>query len=171
MKLNDLSIPISRAKKKFSTLKSQYPTLHAKLVLCNKHGHVDIDASGNDILQSAATIFVDSKEAKELRIIHSLHLDLSRRNQTTHSEYISTLLQSILDRIHNLLSVVELVDSTQIELRFDQLDYELIDELRRNPMVDQRLTPQTRASIQIVLGDLYSLSKEKDQSGGRSDAR
>ena len=42
-----------------------------------------------------------------------------------------------------------------IELRFHDLDYPLLDQLRLDPLVDPTLTPQTRASIRIVLGELW----------------
>lgn len=43
-----------------------------------------------------------------------------------------------------------------IELRFHDLDYTLLDQLRQDPLIDQTFTPKTRASIRIVLGTLWT---------------
>ena len=44
-----------------------------------------------------------------------------------------------------------------LELRFRKLDYPLIWKLQTDPLVDTNLTPQTQASIRIVLGTLADL--------------
>jgi len=45
-------------------------------------------------------------------------------------------------------------EKTQIEIRFKDLNYELIWKLQADDLIDRNLTPQTKASIQIVLGTL-----------------
>ncbi|MEI7706009.1 MAG: hypothetical protein WCK73_15605 [Deltaproteobacteria bacterium] len=44
-----------------------------------------------------------------------------------------------------------------IELRFETLEYALIAELRQDSLVDRGRTPQTTASIRIVLGTAREL--------------
>jgi len=44
--------------------------------------------------------------------------------------------------------------NTQVEIRFNDLKYDLIWKLQADNLVDRNLTPQTKASIQIVLGTL-----------------
>ena len=51
------------------------------------------------------------------------------------------------------------VPEIQIEIRFHVLRYALVWALQSNPLVDRELTPQTRASIRIVLGTLDHLSR------------
>jgi hypothetical protein len=46
----------------------------------------------------------------------------------------------------------------RVELRFDHLDYALIARLQADELVDRELTPQTRASIRIVLGTLAAFA-------------
>ena len=45
-------------------------------------------------------------------------------------------------------------EKTQIEIRFKDLNYDLIWKLQADDLIDRNLTPQTKASIQIVLGTL-----------------
>ncbi|PIR20585.1 MAG: hypothetical protein COV45_05140 [Deltaproteobacteria bacterium CG11_big_fil_rev_8_21_14_0_20_47_16] len=51
------------------------------------------------------------------------------------------------------------LDNVCIELRFTSLAYELIWLLQKDPLVDRALTPQTHASIRIVIGTVINLSK------------
>ena len=41
---------------------------------------------------------------------------------------------------------------SQVEMRFSELNYKLIWQLQTDELVDRQLTPQTKASIRIVLG-------------------
>lgn len=52
------------------------------------------------------------------------------------------------------------IEPCQVELRFHELKFDLIWKLQVDDCVDRDLTPQTRASIRIVLGTLASLSKQ-----------
>jgi hypothetical protein len=41
-----------------------------------------------------------------------------------------------------------------VEIRFNDLTYDLVWKLQKDDLVDRDLTPQTKASICIVLGTL-----------------
>jgi len=47
---------------------------------------------------------------------------------------------------------------SQVELRFSELNYKLIWQLQTDELVDRQLTPQTKASIRIVLGKVESFA-------------
>lgn len=61
------------------------------------------------------------------------------------------------DRFQKLAMNLEFEGETQIELRFYDLDYELIRRLQTEDLVDRILTPQSKASIRIVLGTISSI--------------
>lgn len=58
------------------------------------------------------------------------------------------------EQFESLSEPLEFNGCVQAEIRFNQLDYELIAKLQADDMIDRELTPQTRASISIVLGTL-----------------
>lgn len=58
-----------------------------------------------------------------------------------------------------LLLKAPLNPECRIEIIWNDLDYDLIAELQVEPLVDLNLTPQTRASIRIVLGVVGSNNK------------
>lgn len=64
----------------------------------------------------------------------------------------------IAGRIDSLLEQIEILETSNIELRFGELDYALIAKLQKDHRVDQRQTPQTGASIKIVLGTVNYLA-------------
>ena len=45
-------------------------------------------------------------------------------------------------------------EKCQVEIRFNDLNYNLVWKLQVDDLIDRNLTPQTKASIQIVLGTL-----------------
>jgi hypothetical protein len=47
----------------------------------------------------------------------------------------------------------------QVEIRFNRLNYELIWKLQVDDLVCRNLTPQTKASIRIVLGTLAQFER------------
>ena len=59
----------------------------------------------------------------------------------------------------DLANDLEFDGRVQVELRFHDLDFELIWELQSDELVDRSLTPQTRASINIVLGTIADLKR------------
>lgn len=61
--------------------------------------------------------------------------------------------------LKELANDLEFDGSVQAELRFLDLDYELICELQSDDLVNRELTPQTKASIRIVLNTISNLLK------------
>ncbi len=53
----------------------------------------------------------------------------------------------------------ELKDDTFIEVRFSRPNLDTIFAMQSDPLVSQKDTPQTRASVRIVLGTLSELSR------------
>jgi len=47
----------------------------------------------------------------------------------------------------------------QVEIRFNDLKFDLVWKLQADDLVDRNLTPQTKASIQIVLGTLAQFER------------
>jgi hypothetical protein len=54
-------------------------------------------------------------------------------------------------------------EKTQVEIRFNDLNYDLVWKLQVDDLVDRNLTPQTKASIQIVLGTLSKFARTRHE--------
>lgn len=57
-------------------------------------------------------------------------------------------------RFDEFAETLEFDGVTEVEIRFSNLDYDLIWKLQADELVDRKLTPQTKASIRIVIGTL-----------------
>lgn len=161
MRISELNTPFANAQAILRRLKSKYSNLDAQLVITSGYGQSDLTTDGLILFDRAASMFANSIERKELLILFDVHKDLLRRNSDLKSVFIKTLVSQIHNRIDALLAVSEIVETSQIELRFGQLDYELIAQLKKDPLIDQELTPQTRASIKVCIGTLQRLRSRK----------
>lgn len=104
-------------------------------------------------------MFANTVERKELLIVFQTYKELERRNSDPKFDFIKILNDHIRSRIQILLASVEVIETTEIQLRFGELDYDLIERLRVDPLVDRACTPQTRASIKISLGTISQLRR------------
>jgi hypothetical protein len=62
--------------------------------------------------------------------------------------------ERLKDQFANLADELGYDGNCQVEVRFDAFEYELLWQLQSDELVDRALTPQTRASIRIVLGTI-----------------
>lgn len=104
-------------------------------------------------------MFANTSDRKELLILFDAYKDLVRRNSDLKSPFVREVANALSERIRFLLGVAEIIETTQIQLRFGDLDYDLISRLQTDPLVDRALTSQSRASIRISLGSLQQLRK------------
>ena len=66
-------------------------------------------------------------------------------------------LLALSEKLDQLLSQLKYDEKCQVELRFNDLNYDLVWKLQTDDLIDRNLTPQTKASIRIVLGTLTQL--------------
>ena len=58
-------------------------------------------------------------------------------------------------KFQNMISLLPLDPGIEIELRFDELDFDLVRALKVDPDIDQTMTPKHGSSIKISLGKLW----------------
>lgn len=165
MRISELNIPFANAQQILKRLKSKYPTLDAYLVVGTQYGQTELVSDGMKFLENIPSSFVDSKERKEALILFDIFKELDRRNRDLKNSYIKSMIEQCRVRLTALLQTMEIMESVQLQLRFGQLDYELISQLKCDPLIDQALTPQTGASIKICLGSLQRLRTWKASDG------
>lgn len=164
MRISELNIPFANAQNIFRRLKSKYPTLDAYIVVGTQYGQTEPVPDGFKFLEHIPSAFVDSLERKEALILYDTYKELSRRNRDLKNAFIKSLSDQCRDRLALLLSTMEIMESVQLQLRFGDLDYDLISILQSDSLIDQALTPQSRGSIKIVLGTLSSLRRKEVNS-------
>jgi len=154
LNLDQLQLAVAAAKRLFALLREKYPDLKAKLptgqpvallVLSLPGGQVGIDSAPIQILKEfPAMVIDDSAKTTALNL-------LSRQAETTASPETERLMKVQLDQI---ASQFKYDAACQVEIRFNELKFDLVWKLQQDGLVNRKLTPQTKASIRIVLSTL-----------------
>ncbi len=173
----ELVVAVKNAKAIFKELKAKYGGLAGYLVFALPPGSAPW---GQCEMKTGLITFLEEKndkyDQKALRdmIIDSVHkqavIDLLRRiadfekgRKNSYSTETKSNGDRGVEKLRKALSlnleILEMRDDVLIEIRFDHLDYDLIFKMQKDPLVSQQLTPQTRASIRIVLGTVQEIGQ------------
>ena len=136
---------VATAKDRFSRIRKKHPTLKGFLVISLAGGQTGIGSSAREILKEFPALVVDD-EAKA-RIKSFLKTPEPKDASDTEKKRLK-------EQFEQLASALKYDGKCQIEIRFDAINYELVWQLQTDELVDRELTPQTKASIRIVLGTL-----------------
>lgn len=138
-------------------IKCEFPGLKPYLVFSSPHGQTSVGSSVADILLEYPAMCVDTPELGKAKGL-ARALDLLR----SYPEASPDPRKERARLEHELATVagdIGFREDVQVELRFESLKYEHIFALQQHPLIDRKRTPQTRASIRIVLGTLKELSE------------
>ena len=139
---------LAAANRHFAQIRKKHPTLRAYLVLSLPGGQTRLDCELADSILEFPSLLVNSTaKTKTLELIKKLKP----------KESIKPKQIQLQAELEELTKDLEFDGSVQVELRFHDLDYELIWKLQSDDLVDRELTPQTRASINIVLGTISQI--------------
>ena len=134
-------------------LQSEYPDLRAYLVLAHHGQQNELTSNPIAILEACDEMVVDDAVKMDaLRLLAEVkRLESANANQKA--------VQDISRKLTACEKGLRFLPEVQIEIRFHTLRYALVWALQSNHLVDRQLTPQTKASIRIVLGTLGHLSR------------
>jgi len=148
-----LQVSVANAIRQFSLIRKKYPDLKASLVLSLLGDQTKIDSSLKDILNEFPALVVDDKaKTRMLRFLNeSLPAKLSEGQK-----------KQWLEQLQELTDALKFDGNVQVDLCFQNLNYDLIWKLQSDDLVDRDLTPQTKASIRIVLGTISHFASSED---------
>jgi len=175
MRKDDLNIVIKNANNIFEDIRNKYnlirktderyERLKEYLVFSSPHGQCEITSNMSTIMEEFPEMVYDSiykKKACELvKIIRGLREKIEHTYVRKAKDDLRKKMDDHLKRLRQLAEnpEVEVKEDTFVEIRFNALDYNIVDELRRDPIISLKHTPQTRASIRIVIGTLDELKR------------
>ena len=157
LNLDQLRVAVAAAKRPFDPLARKHPDLKSKLMngesvsylfLALPGGQAGIDSSPAQILSKFPGIVVDDG-AKTSGLNLLSRLEILDWKGITGSEP-----ERLKEELDLLAPKLKYDGNGQVEIRFNDLIYELVWKLQKDDLVDRDLTPQTKASIRIVLGTL-----------------
>ncbi len=152
LNLSEFQEALAAANQHFTQIRKKYPILRAYLVLSSRGDQTKLDGELADSIREFPSLLLDgTAKTQTLELIKKL-----KPKESTKPEQIQLKAE-----LKELMQDLEFDGSIQVELRFHDLDYDLIWQLQSDDLADRELTPQTRASINIVLGTLFTI-KEND---------
>lgn len=151
-------------------LRKDYPILKPYLVLTMKGAYVEADSSVSTMLEKAPGLFDDNafKTAALAHLQKEPPLELQEKGNEKKLER----WKDTADRKFREIALgLRLLPDALFEIRFGHLDYGEIQRMQKDERVDAVRTPQTSASIRIVIGSVVDFvpgdvaPKSVDQSG------
>lgn len=188
MNNTDLKTVVENANRIFAEIKKKYRNIKAYLVLSSPSGLCDLTSTMHTIVKDFPEMVHESMHKKEacallgkipdvkqkidhtssailkieLSSLKSSHLDqretVSLAKLKSNLNTLNKEMDDTLKRLAQVSENAEMKEGTYVELRFIALDYDILEELRTDPLISLKYTPQTRASIRIALGTLQDLS-------------
>lgn len=151
--LEHLESAVAASREILAKLKSEHPDLEAYLVLAHGGQQTDLTTDPIHVLENADRMVVDDDAKRD-----ALRL-LAQRNKLESAGANERVVQPVGKALAARGRDLRFRPEVQIEIRFHTLRYALVQAFQANRLVDRQLTPQTRASIQIVLGNLAGLGR------------
>ena len=148
LSFDQLQIAVAAAKRRFDLIWKKYPGLKAYLVMSLPSGQTGIDSSPTQILSEFPAMVVDD-DAKTSALVLLSRIEKSELQAATGPE-----TERVREQLDRLASRLKYDEKCQVEIRFNDLKFDLVWKLQVDDLVDRDLTPQTKASICIVLGTL-----------------
>jgi hypothetical protein len=171
MTKEDLISAIEKAKNFFNKISSEYAAMEGMegyLVLSSMFGQCKLTDDPLDILINFPTMISESeykdKVSKLLETMKDLETQLKYSTPRKTKKEIQEKIKKASLNLNTNLNKMEFKEDTFIEIRFERPIMDIIFKLKKDPLVSQVHTPQSQASIRIVLGTLKELLQRHESS-------
>ena len=172
MTKEDLITAIDKAKSAFIAIMDNYQDLKGYLVLSSPHGQFQLTDDPLEILQILKEFpaMISESEFKDIGIIlletiQGLEVELKYVARGNIKAEIQKKIENASHLLNADLRKIEFKEDTFIEIRFKRPILDLIFKMQKDPLVSQVHTPQSQASIRIVLGTLIELAQRVENLG------
>ena len=152
MKKGRLQIAVKHADILFKKIMDKYDQLNGHLVLSSETDHYNISDDPTAILKSLPSLIEDSENK---RFVSGLTEQISQLEKDKQA-----MSQTSLNKLAKLTHDLNTFKDTFVEIRFSKQNLEQIFAIQEDPLVSQKHTQQSRASIRIVLGTLEELYQD-----------
>ena len=162
MKQDQLCIAVDHANKLFKKIMPRYDKLKGYLVFSSTTGQCNITTDPIEILRQFPEMVEDSDNKKfGLKLIEQI--SLLEKDKKDVSQSTRDKIEKLSRDLNKFKDSVVVRKETFIEIRFSQHTLEQIFEMQKDPLVSQIYTPQSRASIRIVLGTLDEIYQDSEK--------
>jgi len=147
---DQFQVAVAAANRQFLLIRKKYPTLKAYLDLSLLGEQTRINSSVKEILSNYPTLIIDDSAKADLLEF----LKIPEPKKATPAEK-----KRLQERFQELAIELKYDAKCQVDMGFIDLNYDLVWQLQADDLVDRNLTPQTKASIRIVLGTIACFSE------------
>ena len=151
LNIEQLQMAVKTANQRFAAIRLKHLGMTAQLVFSSPAGQTSISSPPTQILDEFPAMIID--DASKTQALPLLDRSKAENLPATEKLRLNEELGKLGRRFH-------FDGECRVELRFQELNYDLIWKLQADELVDRNLTPQTKASIRIVLGRLDQLLPE-----------
>ncbi len=182
MKKTDLLMAIDKANRIYTAILEVFPVFkmdkHSDLkkiylVFSTPHGQCEMTGDTLQILKYFPAMISESafkdKTIHILKTLQGLEIELKKAAGGNTKAEIQKKIQDASCLLNAVLEKLEFKEDTFIEIRFNRPILDLIFKMQKDPLVSQVHTPQSQASIRIVLGTLIELAQRVDNLGVNKD--
>ena len=157
MNHSKLEIAVGRSNIIFKKLNEKYSKIDGYLVFSSPYGQCRLTTDRTRILDSFPQMIVDDKQKE--KVLHLLEKvsEIESEDKKVSGKQKSS--EKFKLKLTEAVTDLEFKDDTFVEIRFNHGNLDLIFELKQDELISQEHTPQTKASIQVVLGTIGELSK------------
>ena len=158
LKPEELKTVTEKANAIFRQLKEKYRGLSGYLVFSSNRGQCELTTDMAKILKDFQEMVAESPEKeKALELIKTAtELETSKKSGDAKAGATQAAERAKADFSSTMNQLILLAD-VYVEIRFKHADLDLIFAMQKDELISRRHTPQTRASIRIVLGTLGEL--------------
>jgi hypothetical protein len=167
MKKEDLISAIDKANDLFNKISSEYADMAGmkpSLVLSSVYGQCELTDNPSKILIEFPTMISESeykdKIGKLLETMQDLKTQLKYASRGKMKKEIQEKIKKASFNLNANLNKMKFKKDTFIEIRFERPILDIVFKLKKDSLVSQVHTPQSQASIRIVLGTLEELHQE-----------
>ena len=141
VKMKDIPAYNKYVKNLVKEIKTKYPTFLGYPVYSSRFGQSKMN-SGIELLKEFPEMFNEKGEVKK-----ALELAIKLQKKDLPPKEI----QSLSVQMNELLNQLEVTEDVFCELRFEQLNFELIQNLKSDPIINTHYTDQQKRSIAVIL--------------------
>jgi hypothetical protein len=171
MTKEDLISAREKANNLFNRISSEYADMEGMegyLVLSSLYGQCWLtDDPLTILIDFPAMIFDSEYKGKGIELLRSMQDIESQLRYASRGKMKKEIQEKIKKASLNLnanLNKMEFKEDTFIEIRFKRPILDLVFKLKKDPLVSQVHTPQSQASIRIVLGTLEELHQRQENN-------
>ena len=162
MKKEQLCIAVDHANTLFKKIMAKYDKLKGYLVFSSINGECNITTDPLEILRLFPNMVEDSDNKKfGLNLIEQI--SILEKDKKDGSQSTKSKVEKLSHDLNAFKESILFKKETYIEIRFSKQNLDQIFEMQKDPLVSQKDTPQSRASIRIVLGTLVDLHQDSEK--------